>query len=71
MMTNCGFDLDDDGAGVPLEWRGMQLSDGSFRKGAAGAYRIEGRFHSAGREAAWGACNTGTYVGAFAARRQP
>ena len=52
MMTNRGFDLDDGGAAVPLQWRGMQLSDRSFRKGATGACRIEGRFHSPGRDEA-------------------
>ena len=63
--------LDDGGAGVALEWRGMQLSDGSFGQGAAGADRIEGRFHGPGREEAWGAFDTGGKVGAFGARRQP
>ena len=33
MMTISGFDLDDDGAGMPLEWRGMQLSPPELPQG--------------------------------------
>ena len=59
------IDLDD---GVALEWRGMQLSGGSFDMGAAGRDRIEGRFHGPDHEEAWGAFDTGAYVGAFGAK---
>ena len=65
------IDLDDGGDGVALEWRRMQLSDGVFAKGAAGADRIEGRFHGPGHAEAFGTFHTEAYVGAFGAKRQP
>lgn len=64
------IDLDDGAAGVPLRWTGMEPTDGGFTSGAAGADRIDGRFHGPGHEEAWGVFDTGNYVGAFGARRQ-
>ena len=70
-LIDVDIDLDDGGDGVALEWRRIQLSDGAFAKGAAGADRIEGRFHGPGHAEAFGTFHTETYVGAFGAKRQP
>lgn len=63
-------DLDDGGAGVALEWRGMRLSDGAFAQGTLGTDRLSGRLHGPGHEEAWGAFDTGAYAGAFGAKRE-
>ncbi len=68
-LIDVDIDLDDGGAGVALEWRGMPLSAGSFGKGTAGTDRLSGRFHGPGHEEAFGTFDTGAYVGAFGARR--
>ncbi len=65
--VDADIDLDD---GAVLEWRNMQLANGGFYKGAAGADRIDGRFHGPGHEEAWGTFDTGAYVGAFGAKRR-
>lgn len=65
--VDADLDLDD---GAALEWRDMQLANGGFYKGTAGADRIEGRFHGSGHEEAWGTFDTGAYVGAFGAKRE-
>ncbi len=67
-LVEVGIDLE--GVSGPLEWTGMQPAGGRFAKGAAGADRIEGRFHGPGHEEAWGAFDTGAYVGAFGAKRR-
>ena len=69
-LVDVDVDLDDGGAGVALEWRGMRLSGGAFAKGAPGTDRLSGRFHGPGHEEAFGAFDTGAYVGAFGAKRR-
>ena len=66
-LVDVDVDLDD---GVALRWEGMEPTGGGFRKGAAGTDRIDGRFHGPGHEEAWGAFDTGAYVGAFGAKRE-
>ena len=70
-LINVDIDLDDGDGGVALEWRGIQLSDDAFAKGTPGTDRLSGRFHGPGHAEAFGTFDTGAYVGAFGARRQP
>ena len=65
------IDLDDGSDGVALRWTGMEPTRGAFAKGTPGTDRIDGRFHGPGHEEAWGAFDTGAYVGAFGAKRRP
>ena len=69
-LVDVDVDLDDGGDGVALRWTGMEPAGGRFAGGAAGADRIEGRFHGPGHEEAWGVFDTGAYVGAFGAKRR-
>ena len=69
-LVDVDVDLDDGAAGVALRWSGIEPAGGVFIKGAAGADRIEGRFHGPGHEEAWGVFDTGAYVGAFGAKRR-
>ena len=68
-LVDVDIDLDDGGDGVELRWAGMQLSGGAFARGAAGADRIEGRFHGPGHREAFGTFDDGAHVGAFGAKR--
>ena len=73
-LVDVDIDLDDGGDGgdgVALEWRGMELSGGSFGTDAAGTNRVEGRFHGPGHGEVFGTFDDGTHVGAFGAKRQP
>ena len=64
------IDIDLGGVDRPLQWEDMPLANGGFAQGAAGGYRIDGRFHGDGHEKAWGVFDTGAYVGASGAKRQ-
>ena len=68
--VDVGIDLDDGGAGIELRWTGMEPAGGGFGQGAAGADRIDGRFHGPGHAEAFGTFDTGAYVGAFGAKRK-
>ena len=74
-LVDVDIDLDIDdggggGGGVALRWTGIEPAGGGFGKGAAGADRIDGRFHGPDHDEAWGTFDTGAYVGAFGARRE-
>ena len=51
-------------------WRSIWLHNGRFETGAAGVDRLIGNFHGPGHEEAYGAFDTGAYVGAFGALRE-
>ena len=52
-------------------WADMQLADGGFATGSAGADRLEGNFHGPDHDEAYGVFDTGAHVGAFGAKRAP
>ncbi len=52
-------------------WSGMALVDGGYASGTAGADRIQGDFYGPDHGETYGVFDTGAYVGAFGARRDP
>ena len=51
-------------------WQSIWLHNGRFETGAAGVDRLIGNFHGPRHEEAYGAFDTGAYVGAFGALRE-
>ena len=54
--------------GAPA-WANMLLRDGRFVSGTVGRNYLEGNFHGPAHEETYGVFDTGTYIGAFGAKR--
>ena len=52
-------------------WADMPLLNGRFATGTAGTDYLAGDFHGPAHQEAWGVFDTGAYVGAFGAKREP
>ena len=52
-------------------WADLELTKGGFATGAVGSDLLVGNFHGPAHEETYGVFDTGAYVGAFGAKREP